>query len=41
MLNSNIKGSWSNNFAYSLRMPKNWYYDCAAVGINASNTADC
>jgi hypothetical protein len=41
ILNSNIKGNWGNNFVYTLRMPKKWYYDCAAVGVNASDTVNC
>jgi hypothetical protein len=36
-----LKGIGGNNFVYTLRMPKKWYYDCAAVGVNASDTVNC
>jgi hypothetical protein len=37
ILNSNLKGNWDNNFAFTLRMPKGWFYNCTlANAINCS-----
>ena len=41
MLNTNLGAYWGNNFAVTLRMPKDWYYDCNAVGINPNDTNAC
>lgn len=41
ILNSNLRGAWSNNFATTLRMPKGWYFDCAAAGVDPNDTTAC
>lgn len=33
-LNGNLNGQWYNNFQATFRMPRDWYYNCTAVGIN-------
>ena len=41
ILNSNIRGVWPNNFATTIRMPKGWYYDCAAAGVDPNDATAC
>ncbi len=36
MLNSNIKGSWSNNFGVSLKTPLGHKYNCSALAANVT-----
>jgi hypothetical protein len=36
-LNFNLKGNWDNNFAFTLKMPENWFFDCTpAAATNCS-----
>lgn len=41
ILNSNLKGSFLNNFKPTIRMPKNWYYDCSTLGLDPNNLTQC
>jgi len=36
-INSNIKGSWTNNFALSLKTPLGHKYNCSALDVNVTN----
>ena len=39
--NANLKGDWRNNLATVFRMPKGWYYNCTAAGVNPNDTTAC
>lgn len=39
--NANLKGDWRNNLGSVFRMPKDWYYNCTAVGLDPNNTNVC
>ena len=39
-LNSNLNGRWSNNWAISLQLPKDYHYDCSLQNLTEYNR-DC
>lgn len=38
ILNSNVKGSWYNNWSVSLKTPLGHKYNCSALSANVTNT---
>ena len=41
MLNSNLYGSWWNNWMISLQVPKGYIYDCSIYGNATNSTPAC
>lgn len=39
--NSNLKGTWNNNFAITLRTPKGWFYNCSEAGVDPTDHTKC